>query len=264
MTTFSLIRIKEPNDQGPVYRETNMSRMPVEPCNTLSNLVFLAVFIYFAVKTRFSYKKFPLLVIFLSILLLGWIGGTVYHATRSHNVWLLLDYIPIMFLVLMSSIYFWREVVGKWILVFTFTLLPVIIYRFIFETLTMSHSISVSIGYSVLALIIVIPLVLHCVCKNPSGWKLVVGALGSFIIAITFRILDDRGLIESFTMGTHFLWHLFGGFSCFFMFYYVYNTEKINYLDASIGELNPTQIKTFFRSSIGNRSIFFAGNRSPH
>lgn len=236
-----MISIKvEPNDQGPIYRETDMSRIPVEPWSTLSNLVFLAVFIYFAVKIKFNYRKFPLLTIFLPILLIGWIGGTIYHATRSHNVWLLLDYIPIMFLVLMSSIYFWREVVGKWILVFTFTLLPIITYRFIYETLTLPHSLSVSMGYSILALIVVIPLVLHCVRKNPSGWKLLVGALGSFIIAITFRILDDRGLTEFLPMGTHFLWHLFGGSCSFFMLYYVYESEKIkkSILESKIKEID--------------------------
>jgi hypothetical protein len=222
-----MIRIKvEPNDQGPVYRETDMSRMPVEPWSTFSNLIFLAVFIYFAFKTKFSYRKFPMLVIFLSILLIGWIGGTVYHATRSHNIWLMLDYMPIMFIILMASIYFWREVVGKWILVFTFTLLPIIIYRLIYEVLTLPHSISISIGYSVMALIVVIPLILHCVYRNPKAWKFLAGALISFAIAITFRILDEHSGI-TLAMGTHFLWHLFGGSCCFFMFYYIYESEKI-------------------------------------
>ncbi len=217
----------EPNDQGPIYRETDMSRIPVEAWSTASNLIFLLVFIYFAVKTKFSYKKFPLLVIFLCILLIGWIGGTIYHATRSHNIWLLMDYMPIMFLVLMSSIYFWRQIVGKWILVFTFTLLPIVAYRLVYETFTISHSVSISIGYSVMALVVVIPLILHCILKNPKAWGFPVGALLSFIIAITFRVLDNQGLVEFMPMGTHFLWHIFGGFSSFFMMYYVYSTEKM-------------------------------------
>ncbi len=228
MTTFAAIRIKvEPGDQGPVYHETDMSRIPVEPWSMFSNLIFLLVFIYFAARTKFNYRKYPLLTVFLPTLLLGWVGGTIYHALRCNNIWLLLDYIPIMFLVLMSSIYFWREVVGKWILVFTFTLLPVVIYRLIYETLTLSHSVSISIGYSVLALIVIIPLVLHCVRKNPRGWKILAGAFGSFFIAIAFRVLDDRGLASFLPMGTHFLWHFFGGFCCFFMLYYVYESEKI-------------------------------------
>lgn len=65
MAVLASIRKVEPNDQGPIYRETDMSRLLVEPWSTFSNLIFLAVFIYFAVKTRFSYKRFPLIVVFL-------------------------------------------------------------------------------------------------------------------------------------------------------------------------------------------------------
>lgn len=227
MAAFESIRLKvEPNDQGPIYRETDMSRLPVEPWSTASNLVFLLVFIYFAVKTKFNYTKFPLVVVFLSILFIGWVGGTIYHATRSSDIWLKLDYMPIMFLVFIATIHFWRELVKKWILVFCFTMLPIMIYYFIYETLTFSHTISVSIGYSVMALIVIVPLILHCIYKNPKSWKLVFGALVSFAIAITFRLLDNQ-LGEFLTMGTHFLWHIFGGFCCFFMIYYIYSTEKL-------------------------------------
>ncbi|MBU8901886.1 MAG: ceramidase domain-containing protein [Victivallales bacterium] len=226
MTGSASIRRLEPNDQGPIYRETDMSRLPVEPWSTASNLVFLLVFVYFAVKTKFNYNKFPLLVIFLIILFVGWVGGTIYHATRSHDIWLKLDYMPIMFLVLMATIYFWRELVRKWILVFIFTMLPIMIYYFIYETLTFSHTVSVSIGYSVMAVVVVVPLILHCVYKNPKAWKSVTAALISFAIAITFRLLDKQ-FAESITMGTHFLWHIFGGFCCFFILHYIYKTEKM-------------------------------------
>ena len=227
-------RIKvEPNDQGPIYRETDMSRLPVEPWSTASNLIFLLVFIYFAVKTKFSYKKFPLLVLFIIILFIGWVGGTIYHATRSSNIWLKLDYMPIVFLVLMATVHFWRELVKKWILVFCFTMLPILIYYFTYEALTFSHTISVSIGYSVMALIVIIPLILHCIYKNPKSWQLVAGALISFAIAITFRVLDTHKITEAIPMGTHFLWHVFGGLCCFFMMYYIYNTEKME-LEKSI------------------------------
>ena len=226
MAVSTSIRRVEPNDQGPIYRETDMSRLPVEPWSTASNLVFLLVFIYFVIKTKFNYKKFPLLVVFLIILFLGWTGGTIYHATRSHNIWLKLDYMPIMFLVLMATIYFWRELVGKWILVFTFTMLPIMIYYFTYETLTFSHTVSVSIGYSVMAVVVVVPLILHCIYKNPKAWKSVAAALISFGIAITFRLLDKQ-FEESITMGTHFLWHIFGGFCCFFILHYIYKTEKM-------------------------------------
>jgi hemolysin III len=221
-------RIKvEPNDQGPVYRETDMSRLPVEPWSTVSNLIFLLVFIYFAVKTKFSYKKFPVLVVFLVILFIGWTGGTIYHATRSSDIWLKMDYMPIMFIVLLAAVHFWREVVKKWIWVFCFTLLPIMLYHFVYKSLTVSHTISISIGYSIMALIVLVPLILHCILKNPKSWKFLAGGLLSFIFAISFRVLDNHKITEALPMGTHFLWHIFGGLCCFFMMYYVYNTEKM-------------------------------------
>lgn len=232
----------EPKDQGPIYRETDMTRIPVEPWSTFSNLVFLAVFICFAVKTRLSYRKFPMVVIFLIILLIGWFGGTMYHATRGSNVWLRMDYLPIMIIVLTASIYFWRELVGNWLLVMVFTLAPIMIYRFIFHLLPVPHFVSISIGYTLLASVVVVPLVPHCIRKTPEGWKLLVSALISFVFAIGCRLLDNQkimdrpvipdffqetfGWIEILPMGTHFLWHIFGGICCFCMFSYVFNAEK--------------------------------------
>jgi hemolysin III len=237
----------EPNDQGPIYKETDMSRIPVEPWSTWTNLIFLSVFIYYAIKTRFNYKKFPMMVIFLVILLIGWFGGTVYHATRSNNIWLLMDYIPIMIIVLTASIYFWRELVGNWLLVMTFTLVPIMIYRFIFHLLPVPHFVSISIGYTLLASVVVVPLIPHCIHKTPEGWKMLVISLVSFGLAISCRLLDNQqivgrpslpqffqdhfGWIEDIPMGTHFLWHIFGGICCLCMFSYVFNAEKKKQLE---------------------------------
>ena len=244
-TTIASIRVKvEPNDQGPIYQETNMANCPVELWCTLSNIVFLAVFIFFAVKTRFKYSKYPLLSISLPVLFIGWLGGTVYHATRSHNIWLWLDYMPILFLVLIATIYFWREVVGKWLWVFIFTLLPIVTYRVIYEFLALPHSVSVSIGYSVMASVVVIPLVLHCIRKYPAGWKLLAASLLSFAVAITCRTMDNGEASSLLPMGTHFLWHIFGGLCSFFMFYYLYNSETLKYETAPFVKRNEESAET--------------------
>ena len=53
VATIASIRVKvEPNDQGPIYQETNMANYPVELWSTISNVVFLAVFIFFAAKNK--------------------------------------------------------------------------------------------------------------------------------------------------------------------------------------------------------------------
>ena len=85
-----------PKDSGPVYRETIEGRLPVEPFNTASNFLFLAIIIYFVWKIRRNHRQHLFLAFILPVLFIGFIGGTLYHATRSHEIWLLLDWVPIL------------------------------------------------------------------------------------------------------------------------------------------------------------------------
>ena len=41
-----------PNDRGPIYLETLMGRFPVEPWNTFSNLLFLALIVFWFLRVR--------------------------------------------------------------------------------------------------------------------------------------------------------------------------------------------------------------------
>ncbi|MCB9030662.1 MAG: hypothetical protein H6619_06380 [Deltaproteobacteria bacterium] len=63
-----------PNDFGPIYAETDMTQFPVEPFNTVSNVIFLLMILYFTYQTRLRYQSHPLLVTILPILSLGFIG----------------------------------------------------------------------------------------------------------------------------------------------------------------------------------------------
>ena len=45
-----LLQLEFPKDSGPVYTETLPGSFPVEPFNTFSNIIFLAIVIYFGVK----------------------------------------------------------------------------------------------------------------------------------------------------------------------------------------------------------------------
>jgi len=56
-----------PGDVGPIYAETDMAHFPVEPLNTISNLIFLVLVIYWAYKTRMSVVRYPLIVIALPL-----------------------------------------------------------------------------------------------------------------------------------------------------------------------------------------------------
>ena len=224
-------------DEGPRYAETNLDRFPVEPWATVTNLIFLFIIIYWTRKTRLSFKKFPLISISMPILFIGYIGGTIYHATRSHKIWLLLDYMPILILILAAAIFLWQAVFKdlKW--TFACTIGPVFIYRILTSIITIPDQYFISMGYTVLALSILMPAIFHCLLKNPSGAKWLLLAFVAFVVAIMCRFFDMKAAETFLPIGTHFLWHIFGGISSFFLLQYLYESEKLSFkngIDAEI------------------------------
>lgn len=103
----------QPADFGPIYAETLPGRFPVEPWNTFSNLIFLFVFLNFLRRIRHNPRRYPITLTSLIILIIGLTGGTIYHATRSHNIWLILDFVPIGILVIIGTIFFWYRLTGS-------------------------------------------------------------------------------------------------------------------------------------------------------
>ena len=108
-----LIPALSPHDFGPIYSETDLSRFPVEPWNSYSNLAFLALLSYWAIKIRPHWRHYLLLTIALPILALGFLGGTIYHATRSSRLWLVLDFGPIFMLAALAAFYFWWQITRR-------------------------------------------------------------------------------------------------------------------------------------------------------
>ena len=217
-----------PKDQGPLYKETDMSRFPVEPFNTFSNLIFLFLVIYWSCKTRLNTLKHPLTTVCMPILLLGFIGGTVYHATRSSSIWIQLDVLPILVLALSAGIFLWRMMVKKWLWTFLLTLGPWIIYYFISRYVRIPEKYLITTGYLVLASNILLPAVLFCVLRNRQAWLTLTLCLSSFAAAIAFRVMDRLDVLKFMPQGTHFLWHIFGGICGFFLIKYIYLAENID------------------------------------
>jgi len=221
----------QPNDFGPIYSETDLSRFPVEPWNTYSNLIFLFIFLYFLRKTRLDYKRHPLIVFSLPILLLGFIGGTLFHATRSHSIWLIMDFVPIFILTMSASLYFWLLLVKNRAIAGVLVLALILIPRSIASLLNFKFSVVISFGYIGLALTIVLPAFIYCLKHAKGMLGYLSAALLFFAVAISFRILDKQMLLP---MGTHFLWHLFGGLSAFAMMLVIYKLDKVR---ASVREV---------------------------
>jgi hypothetical protein len=91
------------SDLGPRYAETDPAHFPVDAWATWTNLVFLVAVVYWTRRLRGQARRRRMLAFTLPLLLVGWIGGTIYHATRSHVCWTLLDWYPIAIPVLAAA-----------------------------------------------------------------------------------------------------------------------------------------------------------------
>ncbi len=212
-----------PNDRGPIYLETLMGRFPVEPWNTYSNLLFLALIVFWFLRVRHHARDHRFIAYSLPIFLIGWVGGTVYHATRSHNVWLFLDWVPVALLILAVAMFFWRRQGISWFVTPFLVIGPLVVVGAAISLLGDSHHAIYLLP--VVALTILIPLISHLV---RSGWKdigLFAGALVGFAVAIGFRSIDLRVPIAFLPMGTHWLWHSFGAAAVHLLMLYIYRND---------------------------------------
>ncbi len=216
-----------PNDRGPIYLETLAGgRFPVEPWNTYSNLLFLAVIVFWFFRVRGSVRDHCFIAYCLPVFLLGWVGGTVYHATRSHNVWLFLDFGPIALLALAAAMFFWRRQGMSWFLAPLLVFGPLALAAVTIPLLSDSFPPARWLGFPVIVITILAPVFGHLV---RAGWKevgLVAGVLAAFAVAIGFRSIDLRIPISFLPMGTHWLWHSFGAVAVHLLILYIYRDDR--------------------------------------
>lgn len=214
-----------PKDFGPVYLETTQGRFPVEPYNTYSNLIFLAIIIYWGLKVYKNPRQHLYLAFAIPIIAVSYIGGTVYHATRSHEFWLRLDWMPILFLVATLVIYFVFKLVNKcWKrIIFIVVLLGI---SFLLRVLPMPSAWRITLGYAISAGTILVPILLYLKKTDWNNVYLVALSFGIFGVAIAFRIMDK--LQDLLPMGTHWLWHFFGGIAVHFLIAYIFKDNLLN------------------------------------
>src|SRR5690606_20920251 len=112
-------------------------------------------------------------------------------------------------------------------LTFCFTLVPVFVYRLVTMVVDIPDKIFISLGYAILAFNILMPAVCHCYLKFPKGAKWLALSAASFVTAILFRYYDMDISRLGFSLGSHFLWHIFGGISTWFLIRYVYESDNI-------------------------------------
>ncbi len=213
-------------DSGPIYKETVLGRLPVEPFNTASNLIFLLVIIYFLLKVSRSQQPQWFIKGMLPVFFIGWVGGTVYHATRSGELWLLMDWVPIVILSGACSIYF----IFKSFVTITKRLLFIILVVALNvapRILNFSDGYGNSIGYAGTALGVIMPIVIYLKQTLWIRARYFVYSVAAFLVALSFRTLDKKFDMDYLWMGTHWLWHLLGGVAVFWMMLYIYKDNEL-------------------------------------
>lgn len=222
---FELLYMLVSPDGGPIYQETDFTRTIVEPMNALSAALFILIVLYFARKVyRDGWQKHKFLTYTVPLLAIGGIGGTIYHAFRVSQVFLVMDYMPIILLTLAASIYFWTRVTRRWwyslfIIVPLMSLPPVLFWSIQNGHLNIPRNVAINMNYATLGVIVVTPLFIYLYQRNWKYWQLMAAALISFALAIFFRAMDKEGLLS---FGTHWLWHVFGAVATALVFELVY------------------------------------------
>ena len=226
MELLALIQDQQfPGDSGPLYQETNPGPWPVEPYNTYSNLIFVAIVLYWGKKVYADRKNHWFLSWVLPIIFISYIGGTIYHGSRSHDFWLFLDWVPIMLLCLSLIAYLVSRIVTS-TLSRIFLFLGLMLLFFGLRFLPLNETLRISIGYVITALTLVLPFVLYL---NKTSWKnsaLVLAAFAVFGLAVYFRSIDLQQ--QWFEMGTHWLWHLLGGVAVHLLIAYLYKDNLVS------------------------------------
>ncbi len=157
----------------------------------------------------------------MPVLFIGFIGGTLYHGTRNHEVWLLMDWVPIMLLCMAASIYFLSKLKLPRIVLIIMAIIPVIVWALL-RTLTLEPNLKSAVGYSFTAIAIVLPIVVHLKKVHFKNSRYMVLAVCAFSLAIFFRSIDLIANPSLFYMGTHWLWHFFGGIAVHFLISFIY------------------------------------------
>jgi hypothetical protein len=212
---------QRPLDGGIIYAETNVSHFFPEPFNGVTAAFFLFIAIYFTLITWSNFKANIFLTYCLGLIYIGGIGGTMYHTFRIWPMFRMMDWLPIMLLCLSAGIYFLARLMKwYWALI---TASSYIGFNLLLRQWVQGLNYFVNINYAMMALLVLLPVMIYLKKTNWKDGKWVAFALLAFVFALTFRIADKW---EWLSIGTHFLWHIFGAVASFCMLNYIYLTQR--------------------------------------
>ena len=213
-------------DSGPIYKETFLGNSCfAEPWNTWSNIFFLLTIIYWALKIYRNPEKQGFLIYALPILFVGFLGGSIYHGTRSSDIWLFMDWIPIALLMLSVSIFFAAKNRFSIYAILALVLLPFLASSLLWRSPDLPSSVKGLIGYPMLALVVLFPIFFYLARAHWKHFTWVLSSLFCFVFAISFRYIDNSDW-DILPMGTHWLWHVFGALSSHLLIQYIFLSNR--------------------------------------
>ncbi len=210
-------------DGGSYYAETNPAYWLVEPYNAISSLAFFFPILYYSYLLSGKYVQYLTITLALPLLFLNGLGSTLFHAFRNNTVWLVMDFAPVLVLMLGLSADFWGKIlggIGRGVCAVLVFIGLHIVAHYLFPP-----SMGINIGYFLRGTMLFLPMVLMLQKRNykNAGW-LIFGVL-FFILALVFRGLDKR-VTHILFMGSHFLWHISTVIGVFLICEYVYRERK--------------------------------------
>ncbi|GAA4340876.1 hypothetical protein GCM10023149_52660 [Mucilaginibacter gynuensis] len=216
-----------PPDGAALYTETNMAHLFPEPWNMITSGLFLIPAFYWLIKFKGFDKRYIFLSVASWMLLIGCVGGTVYHAFRQWRFFMYMDWVPIAVLCLLASVYFLIIATGKRIYGIV-ALIAFGLIEFGLHQLYLAYDkhIMFSVNYGVMVLMIVLPLLMVLIKTRWRNVWLVAGAFIAFGFALFFRIIDTWAIIP---IGTHFLWHTFGAIATSLIFLFIYKLNTFSF-----------------------------------
>jgi hypothetical protein len=210
-------------DHGPLYVETDFTRLIREPCNAITAFLFVILALVWLYRLRGQYRLHPFTTVCLPILLIGGIGGTLFHAFRRHPIFFYMDVIPILVLVLLGAGYLWVRLRPRfWHLLGVLFLL--VLLQLPFALLRETHYAIVA-HYVTLATLILIPVAVTLVKTRFRHAQLIKLTIVCFGWAILFRFLDPLTAPILPGLGTHWLWHTLGAVTTALLAEYFFRLE---------------------------------------
>jgi len=216
-------------DRGPIYNEFVYDSHIHEPWNAFSSLFFFIPVVFWIVFLWGRYKQHRIILLILPLLFLNGLGSTLFHAYRTSNVFLMLDWLPAALMSLSLSVYFWTKITRRWY----FGILCVLGFYasavLVITTLGQGYRVlAPNIGYLFSGSAFLIPIIWSLYRNQWRHARYVLLTLFFLISALIFRLLDypTPNPFPFLPQGTHFLWHVFSSFAVFTMGYYLYKSGQ--------------------------------------